>query len=713
MANTNDIFEVPLEKLRWRCPPESLEFAAADEITGIIGQERAQRALRFGLQLKAPGYNVYVTGPSGTGKNTLVRSLLSELKGQGPAPPDICYVHNFQRPDEPSVVYLPAGRGAALAQAMDELTALLQKTFATANGAANAAAKPQRASRQNLESIKTLAQNRLAELKNQFADAGLAAYFDHAQAFILAQAARWPEATAAPSLAECKINVLVDNSQTQGAPVIIETAPTYTNLFGAIGRAQHRDGWWQTDFTRIKAGALARANRGYLVFNLTNAVSEPGVWRMLKRTLRHRRLEIQAHDPLAPNNVSLLRPEPIALDVKVVVITDFDDYYSLYRHDGDFRAIFKVRADFDISMANDTGAHRHYAAFIKKICAEENLLPFDRSAVAAVIEHGVWLAGLQSKISARFGHIADLLREANFAAAENGGSTVRGGDVLRAIEEKNYRNRLGEERWFERIRAGRLMIDVDGKKTGQANALLVLSYPDYSFGYPSRVTAAVGMGNAGIINIEREADLSGKTHNKGVAIVAGYLRGKYAHDKPLSMSASIAFEQSGISVDGDSASVAEVCAILSALSGLPLRQDLAMTGSMNQKGDIQGIGGVNEKIEGFFNACRDLGLTGTQGVIIPQRNVDDLMLRQDVIDAVAAGKFHLYAVKTIDECLELLTGVPAGEQDAEGKYPEGTLHFKADQRLRELNKEKKDNKTPDEKKDEKSDTDKKESAKPG
>jgi lon-related putative ATP-dependent protease len=713
MANPSDIFEVPLEKLRWRCPPESLELAAADEITGIFGQERAQRALRFGLQLKAPGYNVYVTGPSGTGKNTLVRSLLSELKGQGPTPPDICYVHNFQRPDEPRVVYLPAGRGAALAQAMDELIALLQKNFANANGAANAAAKLQRASRQNLEPIKTLAQNRLAELKNQFADTGFAAHFDRAQAFILAQAARWPEASAAPSLAECKINVVVDNSQTRGAPVIIETAPTYTNLFGTIGRAQQRDGWWQTDFTRIKAGALARANGGYLVFNLTNAVSEPGVWRMLKRTLRHRRLEIQAHDPLAPNNVSLLRPEPIALDLKVVAITDLDDYYHLYRHDSDFRSIFKVRADFDGSMANEASAHRHYAGFIKKICAEENLLPFDRSAVAAVIEHGVWLAGLQGKISARFGHIADLLREANFAAAANDDACVRGDDVQRAIEEKNYRNRLAEERWFERIRAGRLMVDLDGKKTGQANALMVLGYPDYSFGYPSRLTAAVGMGNAGIINIEREADLSGKTHNKGVAIVAGYLRGKYAHDKPLSMSASIAFEQSGISVDGDSASVAEVCAILSALSELPLRQDLAITGSMNQKGEIQSVGGVNEKIEGFFNACRDRVLAGTQGVIMPQFNVEDLMLRQEVIDAVAAGKFHLYAVKHIDECLELLTGVPAGEQDAEGKYPEGTLHYKVDQRLRELNKEKRDNKTPDEKKDEKPDADKKESAKPG
>lgn len=316
-----------------------------------------------------------------------------------------------------------------------------------------------------------------------------------------------------------------------------------------------------------------------------------------------------------------------------------------------------------------------------------------------MIEYGARLAGRQIKISTRFGNIADLLREANFFAGEENSALVNRCHVERAIEEKIYRLRLNEERVLERLRNGTQMIDVDGKKVGQVNALLINDYWDYCFGKPSRVTAEVGMGSAGIINIEREAELSGKTHNKGVAIIGGYLRGKHAHDKSLSMSASIAFEQSYYNVEGDSASVAEVIAILSSLAGLPIRQDLAITGSINQKGEIQSIGAVNEKIEGFFNACKVKGLTGTQGVIIPHQNLDELMLRQDIVEAVANGQFHIYAIKTIDAGIELLTGVPAGEKDAEGNYPENTVHFKVDHRLRELAKEKKDNKTEEKKND--------------
>ncbi len=722
MATTNDSFEVPLEKLRWRCPPESPAFEttnAADTNVMIIGQERAVQAIKLGLQLRAPGYNIYVGGPPGTGKATITQALLNEHKGKGPAPPDICYVHNFQRADEPNLILLPAGRGAALARAMEELIALMQKACApNTNGVSKSSTEHKRsAHRQNAEALKTLAQNRIAEIKKHFAEPRVRSHLEHVQSFLLATLESWQEREAwpqlvAPAFRECKVNVLVDNATAAGAPVIIETAPTFNNLFGTIGRRQNREGFWHSDFTQIKAGALARANGGYLLINLADALGEPGVWRMLKRALRHNRLEMQTHDPLAPNLTSPLRPEAIPLDVKVVVLADLDEYYHLNRHDSDFREIFKVRADFDGSMANDAGAHRQYAGLIAKICVAENLLPFNHTAVAAVIEHGVWLTGSQNKITARFGQIADLLREANFIAAENGNAGVRAEEVRSAIEKRFFLQRLAEERLFERIRLGRLMIDVDGKKIGQVNALMVLNYLDYYFGYPSRLTAVVGMGSAGIINIERDADLSGKTHNKGVAIVAGYLRGKYAHDKPLSMSASIAFEQSNTNVDGDSASVAEVCGILSALSGLSLRQDLAVTGSMNQKGEMQGIGGVNEKIEGFFKACQIKGLTGNQGVIIPQHNVEDLMLRREVLDAVAAGKFRIHAVATLDAALELLTGVPAGEKDADGKLPEGSVHFKVDQRLRELNKEKKDNKTPEEKKEERADAEKKESAKP-
>jgi lon-related putative ATP-dependent protease len=723
MAHTNDSFEVPLEKLRWRCPPEALAFATTREVAPsatIIGQERALQALNLGLQLKAPGYNIYVVGPSGTGKTTITKALLNEIKNREARPPDICYVHNFQRHHEPKVVYLPAGSGVSLAQALNELIAVLQKTFSTnagANGASKSSAEHKRSGhRQNLEGLKTSVQNRLRDLKNHYADDRLAAHLDAVQGFLLDQIARLQEREswsphAAPDFHECRVNVVVDNSQLSGAPVIFETSPTYNNLFGNLGGKQDRDGCWRTDFTQIKAGALAHANGGYLLFNLADALGEPGVWRMLKRALRHCRLEIQTHDPFAPSNTAMWRPEPIALEVKTVVIADLDDYYHLYRHDGDFKEIFKVRADFDSSTTNDAAAHRQYAGFIAKICRDENLLAFDRSAVAAVIEHGVYLAGAQNKISLRFGQIADLLREAHWAAASSNGTVVRADEVQRALHERIYRQGLAEERLLERIRSGRLMVDVEGQKLGQINALMVLNYLDYYFGYPSRLTAAVGMGNSGIVNIEREADLSGKTHNKGVAIIAGYLRGKYAQDKPLSMSASIAFEQSNTSVDGDSASVAEICAILSALSGLPLRQDLAVTGSMNQRGEVQGIGGVNEKIEGFFNTCQAKGLTGAQGVIIPQHNIEDLMLRQEIIAAVTNGKFHIHAITNIDACLELLTGVPAGEKDAEGKYAEDSIHHKVDQRLRELNKEKKENKPAEEKKEEKPEAEKKESAK--
>lgn len=721
MAPTNDSFEVPLEKLRWRCPAEALAFATTDEVNSnaaIIGQERALQALKLGLRLNAPGYNVYVAGPSGTGKTSITKLLLDELKGQAPTPPDLCYVYNFQHPEAPQLLPLPAGLGAAWAQEMEALIEFWRKTVATANGTVKAASEMKRtAPKANADSFTTQIQNRLAEIKTKYNDSAVAAHLERVQNFLLTHWARGQERETGPAFeppagVECKVNVVVDNAQLQGAPVIIETAPTYNNLFGNIGRVQNRDGLWHSDFTQIKAGAMARANGGYLLFNLSDALSEAGVWRMLKRTMSHRRLEIQLYNPFDPNSMVGLRPAPIALNVKLVVIADLDDYYHLYRHDSDFREIFKIRADFDSTMPNTASAHQEYAGFIKKIVRAENLLPFDRSAVAAVIEQAVWLTGMQNKISARFGQIADLLREANAIAAANGCAIVRAGEVQRAIEDKIHRHRLPEERLFERIRSGRLMIAVDGQKVGQINALMVANYLDYAFGYPSRLTAAVGMGNAGVVNIEREADLSGKTHNKGVAIVTGYLRGKYAHDKPLSMSASIAFEQSSTSIDGDSASVAEVCAILSALAGLPLRQDLAVTGSLNQKGELQGIGGVNEKIEGFFRACQVKGLTGTQGVIIPQHNLDDLMLRQEVIDAVASGKFHIYAVSQLDACLELLTGTPAGEKDAEGKFPEDTVHYKVDQRLRELNKEKKDNKPPEEKKEEKPDAEKKEAAKP-
>lgn len=721
MANTNDSFEVPLEKLRWRCPPDSLTFATtetANTTDNIFGQERAVQAIKLGLQVRAPGYNIYVGGPPGTGKATIAQALLNERRGRGPTPPDICYVHNFQRAEEPQLLLLPAGEGTMLANLMEELTASLQKVFVpNGNGAPASTTNKRTARRQNFEPLKTLTQNRLAEMQQRFNESRASAYLQQVQNFLFDTLTRWQDGEVWPQLEtptfiECQVNVVVNNAAASGAPVVVETAPTFNNLFGTIGRQRNRDGNWRSNFTLIRAGALARANGGYLLFNLSDALGEPGVWRTLKRALRHGHLEIQAHEPLAPNPAAPLRPEPIPLDLKVVVIADLEEYYQLNRHDPYFREIFKVRADFDNSMTNNASTQRYYAGLITKICTAEHLRPFARNAIAAVIEHGAWLAGSQSKISARFGVIADLLREANLIAEENDNNEVQAEDVRRAIEKRFFLHRLAEERLFERIRHDRLLLDVDGKKIGQVNALLVQNHLDYSYGYPCRLTAVVGMGSAGIINIERDADLSGKTHNKSVAIVAGFLRGKYAQDKLLSMTASIAFEQSYTGIDGDSASVAEVCAILSALAALPLQQDLAVTGSINQKGEVQGIGAVNEKIEGFFNVCQMKGLTGQQGVLIPHQNIQDLMLRQEVLAAVAEGKFHVHAIATIDAALELLTGVSAGTKDSDGKLPEGTVHYKVDQRLRELNKEKKDNKNLDEKKEDKTEAEKKTVVKP-
>jgi ATP-dependent Lon protease len=535
------------------------------------------------------------------------------------------------------------------------------------------------------------------ELKEKYPVQKVQTYLDEVQAHILQNLERLrerEETKPAPVLFEMpspqpdeffefKVNVVVDNSKLDHVPVIIETAPNYRNLFGTIERVLDRSGVWHTDFRKIKAGSLLKANGGYLVLNLLDALIEPGVWTALKRTLKHRKLDIQAYDPFYLYSTFALKPEPVELDVKVVIIGDAHLYQLLYFLDDDFKKIFKVKAEFDTVMPRDAGAIKNYTSLVKKICDDESLLPVTSAGVAEVIEYGVRLAGRQNKISTRFSDIADVLRESQYWAKEDGSPQIDEKHINKAIEEKMYRSRLIEEKIQEMIDEGVLMIDIGGKKVGQVNGLSIYELGEYSFGRPSKITAEVSMGRAGIINIEREADLSGKTHNKGVLIIGGYFRGKYAQDKPLTMSASLAFEQSYSGVDGDSASATEIFAILSELSGLPLRQDIAVTGSVNQKGEIQPIGGVNQKIEGFFEVCKAKGLTGEQGVIIPHQNVTDLMLKPEVVEAVRAGKFHIYPIQTIDEGIEILSGVPAGSKH-DGTYPVDTVNFLVDLRLKEL-----------------------------
>jgi len=481
-----------------------------------------------------------------------------------------------------------------------------------------------------------------------------------------------------------RVNLLVDNGSQKGPPVIIESYPTYRNLFGSIERVVDRSGIWRTDFSMIKAGSFIKANGGYLVLNLLDAAMEPGVWPALKRSLKTKKMEIETYDPFYLFTTTGLKPEPIEMDAKVVIISNSHLYHLLMAYDEDVPKIFKVRADFDDSMERNEESILKIAEFIKMKADEDRLRPFDRTAVAALVEHAVRMAGRQEKISTSFPLLTDIILEADYWAGNENRNRVTAKDIDKAIESRIYRSNMIEEHIQEMIDRGSLMIDVDGEVVGQVNGLSVYSLGGYAFGRPSRITASTSMGRAGIINIEREADMSGSTHNKGVLILGGYLRKKYAQDKPMSISASIAFEQSYGGVDGDSASSTEIYALLSSLSGVPIKQYIAITGSINQKGEVQAIGGVNEKIEGFYDCCRMKGLTGKQGVMIPESNVKDLMLRKDVVEAVKKGKFHVYAVKHIDEGIEILTDKKAGQLNPGATYPKGTINYLVNQKLMEL-----------------------------
>jgi lon-related putative ATP-dependent protease len=481
-----------------------------------------------------------------------------------------------------------------------------------------------------------------------------------------------------------KVNLMVDNSTLTSVPVIVETYPTYRNLFGSIERVVDRSGVWRTDFSKIKAGSLVKANGGYLVINLLDAIVEQGVWPSLKRALKTEKMEIQTYDPFYLFTTTGLKPEPIDMTTKVIVISEDYIYHLLLNHDPDTVKIFKVRAAFDTAMENTNESIHRFAEFIKMKTEEDDLKPFDRSGVAALIEEAVRMTGRQEKISTSFPEITDRLREADYWAREENAPSVKAKHVEKAFEAKVYRSNLLEEKLQEMIDRGTLLVDVVGEKVGQVNGLAVYTFGDYTFGKPSRITASTSMGRAGIINIERESDLSGKTHNKGVLILSGYLRKKYAQEKPLTMSASIAFEQSYGGVDGDSASSTEIYALLSSLSEVPIKQSIAVTGSVNQNGEVQAIGGVNEKIEGFFDCCRKLGPKNYQGVLIPRANVKDLMLRKDILEAIKKKQFNLWAVGAIDEGIEILTGKSAGVLKAGGKYTKGSINDLVDQKLRQL-----------------------------
>jgi predicted ATP-dependent protease len=435
----------------------------------------------------------------------------------------------------------------------------------------------------------------------------------------------------------------------------------------------------------LKAGSLNKASGGYLLVNATDILTNPGVWPALKRAIKNKEARIE--DPVeqfglvAPQG---LKPEPMPIKVKVILSGDANLYQMLSMYDEDFWEIFKVKADFDSEIENTKENMLAYAAFLSGCCDECEARHFDPTGVAKVIEYSARVVADQERLSSRFAQVKEWIEEANYWASKEKARFITAAHVQKAIDERRFRHNLPDERLKDMIDRGTIMIDTDGAEVGQVNALSVYSLGDITFGKPSRITAKTYLGRGGFINIEREAQLSGPTHNKGVMILAGYMGWKYAQDKPLSLSASLCFEQSYSGVDGDSASSTELYAILSSLSDIPLKQSMAVTGSVNQTGEIQPIGGVNQKVEGFYQVCKEKGLTGEQGVLIPAQNLRNLMLDDEVVEAVNEGKFHIYSATTIDEGIEILTGIPAGEKQDDGKYPEGTVNYLVDKKLKEM-----------------------------
>ncbi len=481
-----------------------------------------------------------------------------------------------------------------------------------------------------------------------------------------------------------RVNLLIDHSQTKGAPVALELNPTYYNLFG---KTEYRGefGAMVTDFTMIKPGALHRANGGYLILQARDLLISPFSWEGLKRALKSREIRVEnIAEQYGLFTTATLRPEPIPLNVKVIIIGVSLIYHLLYQYEDDFPKLFKIKADFDVDIERTGDAMVEYARAIGTICRQQGLLPFDRSAVARVLEQSARFAEDQQRLSMRFNEMVDVIYEASAWAKSEGAVTVSAPHVRRAVDEKIRRSNRIEERVRDLIRNGQILVATDGAAVGQVNGLSVLMLGDYAFGRPSRVTARTFVGGRGVVNIERETQMSGRIHTKGVLTLGAYLGGKFAQRRPLSLNASLTFEQLYEEVEGDSASSTELYALLSDLAGAPIEQGIAVTGSVNQKGEIQPIGGVNEKVEGFYYVCKALGLTGRQGVMVPHQNLRNLMLNDEVTQAIHDGTFHLWAVKTINEGLEVLTGLPAGEADAEGNYPEGTVNFLVSRHLDEL-----------------------------
>ncbi len=786
---------VPQELLRWRCDPQALgELMASVKLNGeIVGQPRALEALRIGIDVQGPGYNVFVAGTPGTGRLTAVKKLLKRAKRCAPAQ-DRCYVNNFKDPDRPRLLTFPSGKGSQFKHDMQEfvqsireqiphifeeqrfkqrkksivdayaiqqqelmkpfekkvekagfsvtqapvgtinqpeLLPIIQGAPMTMMQLAEAVEaktisedqavewrnmhmtlreelddnlrKSREISRQMHREIKalekkvcaTVIKGHLDEVRAQYNYRRVNTFLDEVKEHLLEHLDIFkevregqpgeggPEGVEIDPFLDFEVNVILDSSLVKGCPVVIEANPSFTTLFGTIDRVFDQVGRAYADFTRVKGGSFLKADGGYLVLMANDVVGDQHVWTILKRVMKTGMLEIQIPETTTQANPVMLKPELIPVTVKIILIGDLELYQMFFHHDDEFQEIFKIRADFDIEMDRTPENLKHFASVVRARSRAEKLQTLSQSAMASLVEYGVRMSGSKRKITARFSHVLDLVREASYWSQKSQALKVEEEHLDKAIFKQFERNNLYESKILDMILQGVLTIEVEGGRVGQVNGLTVYDVGNYQFGKPVRITASVAIGKAGVVNIDREAEMSGPIHDKGVLILTGCLSERYAQDKPLSLSAGIAFEQSYSEIDGDSASVAEFYALCSALSGLPLRQGIAVTGAIDQKGVIQAVGGINYKIEGYYEVCKAKGLTGEQGVIIPTKNIDDLMLKNEVIDAVKKGLFHIYQTDTVEEGLEILTGLAAGTRNAEGRWTEGSVHARVDQRLRD------------------------------
>lgn len=774
---------LPCTALRWRCDPESLPFettADVDPVAGVIGQASAVDSLRFGLECDAPGQNIFIRGLTGTGRRTLVRRLLEEMKPCCDAKFDRCYVHHFAQPDRPRLITVPAGTARGFRRRVHELAEFIRDDLMNAlDGEALKARRESLEKREKTEldlvtqpferdlraaslALVTLQLGPVAQTTifpvaggkpvppeeydqlradGKISDADHKAFLDRREAFqkrldevtqrireirrrharsihsIVEETARallgdmareilkeYPGEDVRRFLSEVvddvaenrlgseggedpvdlySVNIVLEHEQDAACPIIVEGNPTLLNLLGTVDREWGPRGTTRSDYRMIRPGSLLRADGGYLILDAREVLTEPGAWRALLRTLKNRQLEIVPPEAAFALVTTAVKPEPIPVQIRVILLGDAQIYYMLDTFDPDFSQLFKVLADFDDEIAREPEGTRQYAGVLARLARDESLLPFHKGGVAAIIEHGARIAARRGKLTARFSRVADIAREAAFLAEHAGRKAVLDEDVRAAVTRTKARADLPSRRFREYLADGTIKLQTTGAVKGQINGLAVMTAGPLTYGFPARITATVGAGSAGIINIEGAAQLSGSIHTKGFHILGGLLRHLLQPDHPLAFSASLAFEQSYGGIDGDSASCAEICCLLSALTGVPIRQDLAITGAIDQVGHVEAIGGVNEKIEGFFDTCRDLGLSGTQGVVIPTSNAGDLMLRHDVVAACSAGQFHVYAVGTVHEALEILTGVPAGRRDPNGLYPPESLLAQAVDKARE------------------------------